>query len=244
MLENHPKDSILFLDIETVPQYQNWTDVPENFQRLWKKKATSFKDTDEAEDNHYGKAGIYAEFGKIICITVGMFLSKEEKAVFRMKSYASSDEKKLLIEFATMLRKFSGESNKTLCAHNGKDFDFPYIARRLLIHGLKIPAMLDNAGKKPWEIKLLDTMELWKFGDYKHFTSLDLLTQLFKIPTPKDDIDGSQVAKVFYEDDDLARIVSYCEKDVVAIAQLFLRWKAEPLIDDDQIVVVDTDAKN
>ena len=240
MLENHPKDSILFLDIETVPQYQYWDDVPESFQRLWSKKAASFITTDESDINQYGKAGIYAEFGKIICITVGMFLSKEEKAVFRMKSYASADEKKILTEFASMLRRFSGEGNKTLCAHNGKDFDFPYIARRMLIHGIKLPAMLDNAGKKPWEIKLLDTMELWKFGDYKHFTSLDLLTQLFEIPTPKDDIDGSQVAHVFYEDQDLDRIVKYCEKDVVAIAQLYLRWKGAPLVEEEQIVVAES----
>lgn len=238
MLENQRNDSVLFLDIETVPQYPNWEEVPENFKKLWDKKSKNFRDTDEEAESVYSKAGIYAEFGRIICISVGMLALKGEQVIFRMKSYAGENEKHLLTEFASMLRKFVAEGDKNLCAHNGKVFDFPFIARRMLIHGIRLPAILDIAGKKPWEIKFLDTMELWKFGDYKHYTSLDLLTQLFDIPTPKDDIDGSEVAGVFYEDKDLPRIVTYCEKDVLAIAQLFLKWKGEALLKEDQVIQV------
>lgn len=242
MLENYPKDSVLFLDIETVPGYASWDQVPESFQKLWTKKAASFKESETPAEELYAKAGIFAEFGRIICISVGIFMQKNETAFLRMKSYAGTNEKKLLLDFASMLRKYSADPGKTLCAHNGKEFDFPYIARRMLVHGIRLPAILDNAGKKPWEIKLLDTMELWKFGDYKHYTSLDLLTRLFEIPSPKDDIDGSMVAKVYYEENDLERIVKYCEKDVLAIAQLFLRWRGEALLSDDQIMLIDNDA--
>ncbi|MEA1876302.1 MAG: 3'-5' exonuclease [Bacteroidota bacterium] len=238
MLENQRNDSVLFLDIETVPQYPNWEEVPENFKKLWEKKSKNLRDTDEEAESVYSKAGIYAEFGRIICISVGMLALKGEQVIFRMKSYAGENEKHLLTEFASMLRKFAAEGDKNLCAHNGKGFDFPFIARRMLIHGIRLPSILDIAGKKPWEIKFLDTMELWKFGDYKHYTSLDLLTQLFDIPTPKDDINGSEVAGVFYEDKDLPRIVTYCEKDVLAIAQLFLRWKGEALLKEDQVIQV------
>lgn len=242
MLENQKKDSILFLDIETVPQHPHWDHVPENMQKLWEKKARNLKEAEEGAENLYTRAGIYAEFGKIICISVGLFAWKGDQQVFRIKSYAGNDEKQLLTEFASMLRKFSAEGDKNLCAHNGKEFDFPYIARRMLINGLRLPSLLDIAGKKPWEVKFIDTMELWKFGDFKNYTSLDLLTQLFDIPTPKDDIDGSQVASVYYEDRDLPRIVKYCEKDVLAIAQLFLRWRLEPILKEDQIILVDQES--
>lgn len=242
MLENQKKDSILFLDIETVPQHPHWDHVPENMQKLWEKKARNLKEAEEGAENLYSRAGIYAEFGKIICISVGLFAWKGDQQVFRIKSYAGDDEKQLLAEFASMLRKFSAEGDKNLCAHNGKEFDFPYIARRMLINGLRLPSLLDIAGKKPWEVKFIDTMELWKFGDFKNYTSLDLLTQLFDIPTPKDDIDGSQVASVYYEDRDLPRIVKYCEKDVLAIAQLFLRWRLEPILKEDQIILVDQES--
>ncbi len=239
MLESIKKDQILFMDIETVPQYEMWEAVPEKIQTLWEKKSKSFRTEDESPEDLYGRAGIFAEFGQIICISVGVFVLKETKTLFRMKSFASKNERQLLTEVAAMLRKYAAEGDKNLCAHNGKDFDFPYIARRMLIHGIKLPAILDTAGKKPWEVKFLDTMELWKFGEYRHFTSLDLLTTIFDIPTPKDDIDGSQVAKVYYENDDLERIRRYCEKDVLAVAQLFLRWRGEGLLEEDQIIVIE-----
>ena len=152
MLNSLKKEQLLFLDIETVPQYSSWDELPENFQALWERKSKYFRKEDESPEDVYSRAGIYAEFGKVVCISVGMFAWQGSDQVFRMKSYASKDEKLLLTEFAGMLRKFSAEGDKNLCAHNGKEFDFPYLARRMLINGIKLPALLDIAGKKPWEV--------------------------------------------------------------------------------------------
>ncbi len=237
MINSYKNEDILFLDIETVPQFESYNQLSDEFKPLWDKKAKKISSEDDSPEEIYQRAGIYAEFGKIICISVGLIVSKDGKPFFRVKSFASQNEFELLTDFVDMLNKFSAKPNATLCAHNGKEFDFPYIARRCLINGIKLPKILDIAGKKPWEVMFLDTMELWKFGDYKHYTSLNLLTHVFNIPTPKDDIDGSQVAEVFYKEKDLDRIVRYCEKDVLAVAQLFLRYKNEPIIDSNNIEV-------
>lgn len=225
---------ILFLDIETVPAYPSYHDVPERFKKLWDKKAEALKkqEGDTAEHN-YPRAGIYAEFGKIICISCGYFSGE----TFRMKSFYGHDEKILLSDFATLLNTHFNTSSHQLCAHNGKEFDFPYLSRRMLINGIKLPALLNIGSKKPWEINLLDTMEMWKFGDYKSYTSLDLLTATFDIPTPKDDITGADVWKVYWHENNLERIKTYCEKDVLAIAQLYLRYQGLPLITDEQVVM-------
>lgn len=237
MIDNYKNEDILFLDIETVPQFESYNQLPDAFKELWAKKAKKISSEEESPEEVYQRAGIYAEFGKIICISVGLIVNKDDKIVFRVKSFAGQDEAELLKGFVDILNKFSAKPNATLCAHNGKEFDFPYIARRCLINGIRLPKILDVAGKKPWEVMFLDTMELWKFGDYKHYTSLNLLTHIFNIPTPKDDIDGSQVAEVFYKEKDLERIVRYCEKDVLAVAQLLLRYKNEPTIDPNNIEV-------
>ncbi len=231
MLDSIKIENILFLDIETAPQYPDFESVPDNFKEFWDKKSSRFRDEEQSASDVYQRAGIYSEFGKIICISVGIIVYKNDNKTFRLKSFFGDDESFLLLEFAEMLNKYNS-SNKDLqlCAHNGKEFDFPYIARRMLINGIKLPKMLDIAGKKPWEVMFLDTMELWKFGDYKNYTSLNLLTQIFNIPTPKDDIDGSMVADVYWKDKDLQRIVKYCEKDVLAIAQLLLKYKGEDMI--------------
>ena len=189
MLQQLNLERVLFLDIETVPQHANYKDVPERLKTLWDKKAGFLAKTEESPEELYGRAGIYAEFGKIVCISVGFIHSGE----IRLKSFYSHNEKELLQDFSELLTGFFGRNDQLLCAHNGKEFDFPYIARRLLINGLPLPHLLDIAGKKPWEIQHLDTMELWKFGDFKNYTSLNLLTAVFDIPTPKDDIDGSKV---------------------------------------------------
>jgi len=204
-------------------------------QNLWDKKSRQFRTPDQIAQDVYERAGIYSEFGKIICISVGLIREKNP-FIFRLKSFFGKDEKLLLSEFSGMLSKFSRNHKESLlCAHNGKEFDFPYIARRMIINGLIIPEILDNAGKKPWEIKLLDTMDLWKFGDYKNYASLDLLTTVLGIPTPKDDIDGSMVAGIYYNEDNLQRIVQYCEKDVLAIGRVLLRFMNLPGIDEDKI---------
>ena len=234
MLDNIHLENILFLDIETVPQYPDYNEVPENFQALWNAKAKNFIKENETPADVYRRAGIFAEFGKIICISVGYFKAKQ----FRIKSFHGDDEKQLLMEFSALLNVHFSKKESLLCAHNGKEFDFPFMARRLLINGLKLPVLLDIAGKKPWEVNLLDTMELWKFGDYKSYTSVHLLASIFNIPTPKDDIDGSKVYEVYWQEKNLQRIVTYCQKDVITIAQLFLRFKGEQLLNDEQIVLV------
>ncbi|MFY8191158.1 MAG: 3'-5' exonuclease [Bacteroidia bacterium] len=239
MLENIDLTQILVLDIETVPQYPSFDDMPENWQYLWRKKATTLRNVEDlSELEVYPRAGIYAEFGKIVCISCGFFSSSGRTYQFRVKSFYGDDEAKLLSEFNQMLERHFSDPTSSLCAHNGREFDYPYIARRCLLNGLEIPELLNTAGKKPWEIKLLDTMELWKFGDYKSYTSLELLAASFGIPTPKDDIDGSKVWTVYWNDKDLERIKTYCEKDVITVAQLLLKFRNEPLLEPQQIITV------
>jgi DNA polymerase elongation subunit (family B) len=233
MLNQIDLQNILVLDIETVPQYSNFDELPLNLQKLWEAKTTFQRKNQETPDEFYQRAGIWAEFGKIICISVGIFKNNQS---FRVKSYYSHDEKELLLEFIALMN--SQPAQLILCAHNGKEFDFPYLCRRMLIKGLEIPKQLDIAGKKPWEINHLDTMELWKFGDYKNYTSLNLLAAIFDIPTPKDDIDGSQVGQVYWLENDLERIKTYCQKDVITTARLLQRFKGLPFLTDDQITFV------
>ncbi|MDR3350156.1 MAG: 3'-5' exonuclease [Prevotellaceae bacterium] len=224
-------EDILFVDIETVPQAASYNDLPERMKMLWEKKSAYLRNNDQTAESIYERAGILAEFGKIICISAGAVRTLGEKKVFRVKSFYGDDEKQLLTPFCELLHVFFAQKKDAkLCAHNGKEFDFPYIARRLLINGMTLPKVLNIAGSKPWEVPFLDTMELWKFGDHKHFCSLDLLTAVLHIPTPKDDIDGSKVATVYYEEKNLERIVHYCEKDAMAVAQLFLRYRGKPLL--------------
>lgn len=227
-------EHILFLDIETVPQQQHFTDLDETSQLLWEQK-TQYQRKDEfTAEEFYDRAGIWAEFGKIVCISVGHFTFKGENRNFRVTSFYG-EEIKILKDFKQLLKEHFSLAKHLLCAHNGKEFDFPYIARRMVINGINLPYKLDLFGKKPWEIPHLDTMELWKFGDYKHYTSLKLLAHILGIPSPKDDMDGSMVKDVFYKENDIDRIVTYCELDVVTTAQVFLRLRNEDLLTDEEI---------
>lgn len=228
MIQNIPLEKVLFLDIETVPQFGNWEDLDETDQYLWDKK-TKFQRKEEftAEEYYRERGGIMAEFGKIICISVGIV---EKSGKLMVKSFYGDDEKKLLEEFGEIFNR-PKLREVILCAHNGKEFDFPWIARRFLINGMQPPVPFQMFGKKPWEIPHLDTMELWKFGDYKSFISLELLAHLFGIPTPKDDIDGSMVASIYHIEKDLFRIVTYCEKDVLTLANVFRRLRQEDLLE-------------
>jgi uncharacterized protein YprB with RNaseH-like and TPR domain len=238
MLKNVNYSKILFFDIETVPQTFDYNELDERGQGLWERKTRFIQERENLNaEEVYEKAGIYAEFGKVVCISLGFVLQKEGETQIRIKSIANEDEIVLLQDFLDLLNSYYNSPDFLFCAHNGKEFDIPFLCRRILINNLKIPYMLNVSGKKPWEIKHLDTMELWKFGDFKNYTSLDLLTYIFKIPTPKDDMDGSQVAKVFYQDKDLERIIQYCEKDVVATIQLFRKYQGEPLIDEEFIQI-------
>jgi len=229
---------ILFLDIETVPEVESFEDLSEIKQELYALKTQYQRKEEFTAEEFYNRAGIWAEFGKIICISVGFFSSFEKERVFRVKSFYGDDEAELLRGFNDLLNLYFNGPSHMLCGHNGKEFDFPFIARRMIIHRIDLPNSLNLFGKKPWEIPHLDTMELWKFGDYKHYTSLKLLTHILGIPSPKDDIDGSQVAEVYYKEKNLERIVSYCEKDTIAVAQLLLRLYNFDILTDDEIVRV------
>lgn len=230
MLEDIKLSNILFLDIETAPVVYNYTDLDETLRQCWDSKFR-FQQS-ESPETHYKKAGVFAEFAKVICISVGFFNDN----VFRIKSFYGHDEKQLLTDFSTLLTSHFNRKENLLCAHNGKEFDFPFLCRRMLINNLKLPKILSIAGKKPWEVSHLDTMELWKFGDYKNYTSLNLMAAVFNIPTPKDDINGADVAGVYWEEKDLERIAVYCQKDVLTVAQLLLRMMAHPLIENKNIV--------
>jgi len=236
MIDKLILENILFLDIETVPQNEDFDQLESLDQELFALKTQYQRREEFTPSEFYDRAGIWAEFGKIICISVGFFTGDNNSRTFRIHSYTGR-EPELLMQFSTMLQEHFSRREHLLCGHNAKEFDFPYIARRMLINGLELPAKLNLFGKKPWEIPHLDTMELWKFGDYKHFTSLKLLTRILGIDSPKDDIDGSQVRNVFYIDKDLERIARYCERDVIAVAQVFLKLRNENLLTDDQIII-------
>ena len=239
MLQNIPIQNIMFLDVETVPQQFSFDRLAEDWKELWTRKAASLIKSREEEtvESIYERAGIYAEFGKIVCISCGIVTGSENNRGMILKSFAGDDEKEILSAFSEMITKWTANEQKFLCAHNGKEFDFPYICRRLIINGLPIPLVLNLAGKKPWEINHLDTMELWKFGDYKSYTSLNLLAHVLGVPTPKDDIDGSMVAEVYYKEKNIERIITYCQKDVITVAQIFLRMCGEELIKEEKIEI-------
>lgn len=230
-------EHVLFLDIETVPEYASFEDLDETKQQLWTEKTKYIRKDEHSPTDFYPRAGIWAEFGKIVCISVGFLSLKDGIRNFRLKTFWG-EEKSILIDFSSLLNEHFSKPYHLLCAHNGKEFDFPFIARRMIIHNIVLPEKLNSIGRKPWEIPHLDTMELWRFGDYKHFTSLKLLTNVLGIPSPKNDIEGSQVYEVFYTENDVQRIIKYCERDVVAIAQILLRLKQEALLKDSEISTV------
>ncbi len=236
MLYNIDLRNILVIDIETVSQHSAFEQLDDTWQKLWSKKMKHYIKDDITVSSIYDRAGIYAEFGKIICISAGCFIQNNGAYNFRIKSFFGDNEKEVLTGFSEMLSKNYNTENHYIAAHNGKEFDYPYIARRCLINGISIPAILNNSGKKPWEIRLLDTMDMWKFGDYKNFTSLNLLAAVFGINSPKDDIDGSKVGSVYWKDNNIERIRIYCEKDIVTVAQLLLKFKGMEMLKEDDVV--------
>jgi len=237
MLKKINLEHILFLDIETVPQHSNFEDLDDTAKVLWELKTQYQRKEDFSPEEFYDRAGIWAEFGKIICISVGYFKLTGDIRNFRVTSF-HGEEIKILKDFKNLLETHFNRPHHVLCAHNGKEFDFPYIARRIIINSMDLPFKLDLFGKKPWEVPHLDTLELWKFGDFKTFTSLKLMAHVLGIPSPKDDIDGSQVRDVFYEERDINRIIIYCEKDTITVAQILLRLRNEELLNDDEILSV------
>lgn len=230
-------EDILFLDIETIPQALSYDKLDERWQKLWNQKASRLAKNNETPEELYSRAGIYAEFGKIICISVGFLTYGKSGREFRIKSFYGDEEKEILQDFCTLLAQSFYAKSHFLCAHNGKEFDFPYLCRRIIANGIEMPEILDLAGKKPWDIKHLDTMQLWKFGDFKNYTSLDLLAASLGLPSPKDDIDGSRVWDI-YKSGEIERIKNYCENDVMTVASVFLKMNNEPHLNKEEIVKV------
>jgi predicted PolB exonuclease-like 3'-5' exonuclease len=240
VLSNISLDQLLLLDIETTPGVSSFEHLPERMKSLWLDKiAKTAPESIEREDLYADRAGLYAEFGKIVCISVGFFYVESNRYQLRMKSFCDDDEKVVLNSFLELINKFHVRFPRfQFAGHNIKEFDLPFICRRSVIHQLSLPLPLQLHNFKPWELPMLDTMQLWRFGNYRDYTSLKLLTAILDIPTPKDDIDGSMVGKVYWEERDLERISSYCQKDVIAVAQLILRFKGVPLLQPDEIVYI------
>jgi 3'-5' exonuclease len=233
-------DQLLLLDIETTPATEALEHLPDNLRLLWQDKiAKTAPESGSWADAYADRAGIYAEFGKIVCISVGFFHAEGGRYQLRIKSFCNDDEKLLLNSFLELVNKFHIKYPKfQFAGHNIREFDIPFICRRSVIHQLSLPLPLQIHGFKPWDIPMLDTMHLWRFGDVRSYTSLKLLTAVLGIPTPKDDIDGSMVGKVYWQERDLERISSYCQKDVIAVAQLLMRFKGVPLLEADDVIYI------
>jgi DNA polymerase elongation subunit (family B) len=230
--------SLLFLDIETASTTESFESLDPRLQQEWIRKEKYMRSENpdpEPGSFFFDRAGIHAEFGKIICIGVGYFQVKkrDKKLLFRSKIFASEEEKEILMEMKALLER----KKWILCAHNGKEFDFPYLCRRMLIHGISLPEPLQLAGKKPWELRHVDTMDLWKFGDYKHYTRLELLAGVFGITSSKESIDGSEVNASYYQEKNIEKIKAYCLRDVEVTARIYLAL--HPQQDPFEVVLVD-----
>jgi DNA polymerase elongation subunit (family B) len=241
VLERIDLNQVMVLDIETVSQRKSFEELPKLLQELWAQKVKHLLREDQMPADAYPTAGLYAEFGKIVCLSVGVFHQRNGDMGFRVKSFVESDERQLLSDFVKLMER--QPNSLILCGHNAKSFDFPYICKRSVINGLPIPPQLDISSKKPWETNLLDTMELWRFGDFRGSTSLSLMAAVLEIPTPKDDISGENVHQVYYEENNLERIRIYCEKDVITTAQILRRLRGEPLIDQHHVSFADDGGK-
>ncbi len=232
--------NILFLDIETGSGSESYESLDPRLKPHWDRKAGFLKNPEELtqKEFYFDRAGIFAEFGKILTIAVGFMVRNPDNSWnLRIKAFASDQEHELLLQFKELVGKFDAQQLR-LCAHNGREFDFPYICRRMLIQDISLPEVMQTRDKKPWELPFIDTMDLWKFGDRKNFTSLDLLATLFNIETSKDDIDGSMVNQVYYREDGLDRIAEYCKKDIAVTAQLYLKLMSLPPIDPQNITIL------
>ena len=238
MLDNLKLDKVIFIDIETVSQEKEFSKLSKKWKSLWGKKCTYLISEEETAEDIYNRAGIYAEFGKVICISVGIYRQFKDNKVFRIKSFYGKNEKQVLKQFCDLFKKSFQSNDFVLCAHNGKEFDFPFLARRILVNQLPLPYILDIAGRKPWEVQHLDTLQLWKFGDYKNYTSLALLCELFNIKSPKNDMNGSDVGRVYWQEDNLEKIVKYCQNDTLAVAQLLLAYKGLEQIKDSEVEII------
>ncbi|GAB2835353.1 3'-5' exonuclease family protein [Ferruginibacter profundus] len=239
-MQNIILENLLLIDIETVPEHPSFDLLSDDWKQLWEEKTVrSLPDFTSAAEFYPQRAGVMAEFAKIVCISIGYFTKQGNALQLRLKSFFGDDEKKLLQEFITTVNQMETKNNKwSFAGHNIKEFDIPFICRRLIINGLRIPAYLDFQNMKPWDTNTVDTFQYWRFGDYKNYTSLKLLAAALGVPSPKDDIDGSMVAEVYWKEKNLQRIATYCQKDVVTTGNIILRLKNMELLKEEQVVVV------
>lgn len=245
MLPHIHLSDLLFIDIETVPQFSTHSLLSAPMKELWQAKHNTLYNVENepAEETYLKRSGVFAEFAKIICISIGLFRyeKSEGRRIFRIKSFYGDDEKVLLQDFSALIKKsFDNSERFHFCGHNIREFDVPFICRRLLINSIEFPEILDRSGKRPWQTEDVDTLQLWKFGDYKHYTSLKLLAEILNIPTPKDQIEGKDVCRVYWQENNLPLIVDYCQKDVVTVARLLLRFKGETEILKDEDIIIAT----
>ena len=241
VMQQFPLENLFLIDIETVSEKEDFHLLDEEWQELWTGKiGKSLPPATTAEEYYPMRAAILAEFAKVVCISFGYFNKENNEWQLRIKSLCSENEIEILEQFVTTLKKlYANNQNWIFTGHNIKEFDVPFLCRRMLINNIPIPAYLDFQSMKPWETPVLDTLHLWRFGDYKHYTSLKLLAAVLGVPSPKDDIDGSQVGNVYWKEKNLERISIYCEKDVATVANVILRFRALPVLKKEQILFVD-----
>lgn len=239
-MQNIILENLILIDIETVPQHPDFDLLTDEWKQLWQEKTQrSLPDFTSAAEFYPQRAGVMAEFAKIICISIGYFTKQGNVLQLRLKSFYGDDEKVLLQNFVAVLNQIETKNNKwSFAGHNIKEFDIPFICRRLLVNGLSIPAYLDFQNMKPWDTNMVDTFQYWRFGDYKNYTSLKLLAAALGVPSPKDDIDGSMVAEVYWKEKNIERIAIYCQKDVVTTGNIILRFKKMELLKEEQVVIV------
>lgn len=233
-------ENLFLLDIETVSGSQHYHLLNDEWKELWTEKVFKSLPPDINAEQYYPmRAAILAEFAKVICISIGYFKKENNELQLRIKSFHSETEQEVLGGFITALQQLHAKNARwVFTGHNIKEFDIPFLCRRMLVNNIEIPRYFDFQNMKPWETPVLDTLHLWRFGDYKHYTSLKLLAAALGVPSPKDDIDGSKVGEVFWTEKDLARIALYCQKDVATVANVILRFKNLPLLKNEQIVFV------
>jgi len=238
-------EDLIVIDIETASVSPAFNLLDVHWQELWQEKTERVLPEGLTPAEFYPmRAGVMAEFSKIVCISIGYFI-KEQHLKMRVKSFYGDDENKILSDFLQTVTKIESFNNKWCFAgHNIKEFDIPFICRRLLINGIPVPAYLDFQNMKPWETNIVDTFQYWRFGDYKNYTSLKLLAAAMGLPSPKDDIDGSMVGELYHKgteeerDINMKRIAIYCQKDVVTTANIILRFKNITPVHEDDVEIV------
>ncbi|HMG82569.1 MAG TPA: ribonuclease H-like domain-containing protein [Ferruginibacter sp.] len=240
MITKIPLEDFLIIDIETVSQQPGFDLLSADWQQLWQDKVKhSLPDNISPGEYYPQRAGVMAEFAKVVCISLGYFKKEQGKYQLRVKSIYNIEEKELLKAFIqTVDQLYISNNNWSFTGHNIKEFDVPFLCRRILINDLPIPPYLDFQNMKPWETNMVDTFQYWRFGDYKQYTSLKLLAAALNVPSPKDDIDGSMVGDVFWKEKNIERIAFYCQKDVVTVANIVCRFKNLRLLNSDQVVFV------